>query len=152
MARTRKKPGAAASPPAAGSETELTRPSAGSRGQPSDRPRIGWLNPLQQEELRAFISYRTAKLEQRKYQMLLVKEFLDDPSRFGLSGGDIPTSTSLAEFAERRNDLEHRIAIAKTFLDLLNEELRQLDQAEAWVKKERRKRKQPKARSEATRE
>jgi hypothetical protein len=94
-----------------------------------------WLNAQQENDVRAFVASKAKQLDRRKYQLSLVKEFIDDPSRFGLDPGDIPTSTSLKEFAERRSELEYRIALMRTFLEILTEELRVLDQAEAYTRK-----------------
>jgi hypothetical protein len=94
-----------------------------------------WLNAQQENDVRAFVASKSKQMEQRKYQLSLVKQFVDDPSRFGLDPGDIPTSTSLKEFADRRSEIEYRIGLMRTFLDILNEELRVLDQAEAYARK-----------------
>lgn len=94
-----------------------------------------WLNAQQENDVRAFVASKAKQMERRKYQLSLVKEFIDDPKRFGLDPGDIPTSTSLKEFAERRSELEYRIALMRTFLEILNEELRALDHAEAYTRK-----------------
>lgn len=86
------------------------------------------------QEVRAFIATRSAQMEERKYQLLLIKDFIEDPTRFGIKPADIPTSTSLEEFAEKRRELQYRIAMMQTFLDVLKEELRLLDDAEAYAR------------------
>jgi hypothetical protein len=94
-----------------------------------------WLNS-QDGDLRAFVASRSAQMDQRRYQLSLIKDFIDDPTRFGIKPGDVPTSTTLAEFAERRGELQYRINTVRTFLDLLNEELRLLEQAEAYAREQ----------------
>jgi hypothetical protein len=94
-----------------------------------------WL-ASQDDDLRAFVASRSAQMDQRRYQLSLIKDFVDDPTRFGIKPGDVPTSTTLAEFAERRAELQYRINMVRTFLDLLNEELRLLDQAEAYAREQ----------------
>ena len=113
----------------------LARGSGEPAPDPAGDPASRWLSSSEESEVRAFITSQSAQMEQRKYQMSLIKDFLGDPSRFGISPGDIPTSTSLQEFAERRRELQYRIATIKTFLDLLTEELRLLEQAEAYARK-----------------
>ncbi len=108
-------------------------------GTAEPAPERSWLDPAAESGVRSFVEARRAQMEQRKYQLSLIKSFIDDPSRFGLDSGDIPTSTSPEEFAERRSELEYRIATVKTFLGLLNEELRQLKQAEAYAQGKRRR-------------
>lgn len=112
-------------------------------------PERSWLDPTTESGVRSFVEARRAQMEQRKYQLSLIKSFIDDPSRFGLDSGDIPTSTSPEEFAERRSELEYRIATVKTFLGLLNEELRQLKQAEAYAQGKRRRPARQKGKSKA---
>ena len=128
--------------------TARARGSGGAARQNAEQARTArrdsvsrWLDTAEEYDVRAFIAARSAQMDQRKYQMSLIKDFVADPSRFGLSHGDIPTSTSLEEFAERRSELDYRIAIVKTFLDLLTEELGQLDLAEAYARGKRQPRK-----------
>lgn len=104
-------------------------------GGPSTDPVTRWLNATQENDVRAFVASKSKQMDQRKYQMSLVKTFLDDPSRFGLDPTDIPTSTSLQEFAERRGELEYRIGLMRSFLEILNDELKVLAQAEASARK-----------------
>ena len=103
--------------------------------EPTDRSADA-VNRLQNssQEVRAFIATRSAQMDQRKYQLLLIKDFIEDPTRFGIKPADIPTSTSLEEFAEKRRELQYRITMMQTFLDVLNEELRLLDDAETYAR------------------
>lgn len=94
-------------------------------------PVTRWLTASQENDVRNFVASKSKQMDQRRYQLSLVKTFIDDPSRFGLDPGDIPTSTSLQEYAERRSELEYRIGLMKAFLEILNDELKVLNQAEA---------------------
>lgn len=105
--------------------------------EPAEKPPSDTVDRLLATEegtVRAFIASRTAQMDHRKYQMSLIKDFVDDPSRFGIKAGAIPTSTSLQEFAEKRSELQYRIAMTRTFLDLLTEDLRLLEQAEDYAR------------------
>jgi hypothetical protein len=101
----------------------------------SGDPVIEWLNSTQETEVRAFVASRSAIMKQREYQISLVKDFIGDPSRFGIDPGEIPTSTSLDEFASRKGELQYLITTVRTFLELLTDEMKVLEQAEAHARK-----------------
>ena len=44
-----------------------------------------WLN-AQDGDLRAYVASRSAQMDQRRYQLSLIKDFIDDPTRFGIYG------------------------------------------------------------------
>lgn len=121
-------------PPAQDARQTAAQPGGRSGAQPNDML-SRWLDS-QDGDLRAFVASRTAQMDQRRYQLSLIKDFVDDPTRFGIKPGDVPTSTTPAEFAERRSELEYRINMVRTFLDLLNDELRLLEQAEAYAREQ----------------
>jgi chaperonin cofactor prefoldin len=116
-------------------KAELTQQIADQAQTQSGDPVTRWLNSTQENDVRAFVASKSTQMNQRKYQMSLIKSFIDDPSRFGLNPSDMPTSTSLPELAERRSELEYRIALIRTFQEILNDELRILKQAEASAQK-----------------
>jgi hypothetical protein len=135
-------------PPAAGAEEPTQgrgggrRRALGRRGEAGGRGLLArsanrWLDSGKEREVRDFVAARGKQAAERKYQLSLIKDFVENPSRFGLDPGRIPTSTAPEEFAERRSELEYRIAMARTLLQLLDEELQMLTKAEAFAQNER---------------
>jgi len=110
-------------------------PSRGDGGKQSDSPPKSkqWLDQTQDRDVSEYVKKLTETKEQRKYQLSLVKEFLVDPSRFGLETELIPTSTTAEEFEERKRDLNYRISLLKTLLAFTEEEHKLLLRAEAYT-------------------
>ncbi len=103
--------------------------------EPDEAPaREPLLDDEQEQEVQSFIQFFREKKDQRKYQLSLVKDFLDDPARFGIQPDVLPSSTTLEEFEDRRKELKYRMALMRTLLELMEDELQLLEKGEAYTR------------------
>ncbi len=111
--------------------------SAGRRDSAADvapAPDRGRRSDQRDGEILDFLRQFSEKKDQRKYQLSIIKDFLDDPGRFSLQDDLIPSSTSPEEFEGRKKDLTLRIKLMQALLSLAEEEYRRLLQAEAFAR------------------
>lgn len=76
-----------------------------------------------------FLRMMAARKKKRKEQLMIVKELVEDPLRFGLKTDKIPSSTSPEEIERRRKELEYRLAMLRTLLEITESEMELLSQA-----------------------
>ena len=100
---------------------------------PRQPPQRTLLDQRKDEEVRTFIRTLTERKEKRKYQLSIVKSFLEDPLRFGLQTDLVPSSTTSEEIEQRKQELDYRIKLLKTLLEIMEGEMVLLEQGEAYV-------------------
>ena len=83
------------------------------------------------QELNAFLKDLAEKKKRREFQLEMVKEFFEDPLKFGVKADTVPTSTSPEEIKKRILDLEYRRDLLKFVLESTEAELALLDVAES---------------------
>lgn len=102
---------------------------AGAIGTPvPDTPMT--VDEVQQRELLEFLRGMVERDRKRRYQLELIKGFLDDPVAFGLQTDVVPTSSTQAEIARRKKDLEYRVRLLESMLEIYKGELELLGMAE----------------------
>jgi hypothetical protein len=79
-------------------------------------------------ELNKFIKDLVEQKRQRKHQLQIIQDFFQNPIQFGVKLNEIPTSTTPEEINERKKELEYRIDLLNTVLDLLKKELQFLSE------------------------
>jgi len=94
---------------------------AGSGGQPdsSAGPGAGGLDLLEM-----FI-----QMEERKQQLKLLSELLNNPAVLSLKNEAIPCSTTAGEIEQRKRELQYRIDVLKVLLEVTESELNMLSRA-----------------------
>ncbi|MEM9056705.1 MAG: hypothetical protein AAGD86_04470 [Pseudomonadota bacterium] len=68
-----------------------------------------------------------ASKQQRKHQLKAIKEFFDDPSKFGVDADEVPHSSTREEILERHAELSYRTSLLRSVLKVLRREAANLD-------------------------
>lgn len=84
----------------------------------------------QDKELQRFIKALLEKKDERKYQLSVVKGFLEDPLSFGIKTEGIPSSSTVEEIEARRQELQYRADLLRTLLEMTEGEMQLLDATE----------------------
>lgn len=88
------------------------------------------LADVQAAEIVGFVEDLVARDRKRRQQLGILKQFLDNPVDFGLDTEVVPTSSTPAEIAQRRKELQYKIDLLRNLLELMQSELTMLDQAQ----------------------
>ncbi len=91
--------------------------------------------PTEGDEINAFLKDIAAKRKRREFQLSMVKEFFEDPLKFGVRLDSIPTSSSPSEIAKRKHDLGYRRDLLRLLLESTEAELSLLKLAETETPK-----------------
>ncbi len=83
------------------------------------------------DELNAFIRKLAETKKRREYQLSIIRDFFEDPLKFGVQGKSIPIGSSKVELERRRRELEYRRDLLKAVLEATEGELEFLDKVEA---------------------
>jgi len=84
---------------------------------------------IQGAEMLAYIKTLKEQKDKRSKQFSIVKNLFEDPLTFDLDKQVIPTSSSPEEIAARQKDLQYRIDILKSILEIAESEMQLLSQA-----------------------
>ena len=99
-------------------------PEAGSEKAVAKRETTG-------QEINAFLKDLAEKKKRREFQLSMVKEFFEDPLKFGVKTDSVPTSTTAEEIKKRILDLEYRRDLLQFVLESTEAELALLNVAES---------------------
>ncbi len=83
------------------------------------------------QEINAFLKDLSEKKKRREFQLAMVKEFFEDPLKFGVKTDSVPTSTTAEEIKKRILDLEYRRDLLQFVLESTEAELALLNVAES---------------------
>ena len=96
--------------------------------KPPERPQS--MEAVEQRELLEFLRGMVERDRHRREQLKVIKGFLDDPVTFGLQSESLPTSSTPEEIAKRRQEIEYRIRLLSSLLEIYQGELDLLAMAE----------------------
>jgi hypothetical protein len=82
------------------------------------------------EKLNAFLKEMSERRKNRKHQLQIIQDFLDNPVEFGVEVDYIPHGTPLSELRQRRRELHYRIALLRSVLEAFEGEMSLIEQAE----------------------
>jgi hypothetical protein len=125
-------------------QQQQTLDSGGAPSKPGDLdPNAGPAGRLsmaevQQRELLDFLRGLVERDRERREQLKIIKGFLDDPIAFGLQTDVIPTSSTQEEIARRKKEVEYRVSLLTSMLEIYQGELKMLTMAETQPQPENR--------------
>ncbi len=73
----------------------------------------------QGDELNQMLGDLLAKKKRRKYQLNIIKDFFEEPEKYGVDADDVPHSSTREEMLARHSELTYRIALLKSVLRVL---------------------------------
>ena len=83
----------------------------------------------QDAEMLTFAKTHKEQKEKRKKQFAIIKDLFEDPLTFDLDKQVIPTSSSREEIIARKKELQYRIDILRSILEIADAEMQILAQA-----------------------
>jgi hypothetical protein len=83
------------------------------------------------DEINEFLRDLAEKKKRREFQLAMVKEFFEDPLKFGVKADAVPTSATPDEIRKRIVDLEYRRDLLQFVLESTEAELALLNVAES---------------------
>ncbi len=113
---------------------ERSERSAGRATDGAEMGSFGQQGADDQAETQAFLAEAIEQATRRREHLSIIKTYLVDPNRFNILESDIPSSTTVEEFAERKQELELRISLLKTLLSLAEEEYAILRRGQVYAK------------------
>ena len=84
---------------------------------------------IQGAEMLTFVKTLKEQKEQRTKQFSIVKELFDNPLTFDLDKQVIPTTSTVEEISARKKELQYRVDILKSILEVADAEMQILIQA-----------------------
>ena len=81
------------------------------------------------EEMLSFVKTLKEQKEQRTKQFSIVKELFDNPLTFDMDKQVIPTTSTVEEISARKKELQYRVDILKSILEVADAEMQILVQA-----------------------
>jgi hypothetical protein len=79
--------------------------------------------------LNQFLASLVGRKTRKKHQLQQIKEFFENPLKYGVDIHDSDTSSTDKEINQRKIDLQYRINLLKALLDAAESELHFLEQA-----------------------
>lgn len=84
---------------------------------------------IQGAEMLTFVKTLKEQKEQRTKQFSIVKDLFDNPLTFDLDKQVIPTTSTVEEITARKKELQYRVDILKSILEVADAEMQILVQA-----------------------
>jgi hypothetical protein len=84
---------------------------------------------LEGAEMLGFVKTLKEQKDKRTKQYKIIKDLFDDPLTFDLDKEVIPTASTIDEISARQKDLQYRIDIMTSILEIAEAEMQMLSQA-----------------------